>query len=379
MRIQSIQIGITDFCNLRCVHCGQNASEGYGHPNNMGPAEFRAGKLGFMKISLYEKILHDFIDDNIEFDVFNFYWFGETLLHPRFREFFKMTFKYRCFDKFWLYTNGVLLDIETLRFILNNSKGFDRLYFSLDAGDEESFKTIKRTDDFNRVVENFKNAIRIKKEMGLEKPQLVLGLIVLPENVDSLELIISDIMNFAKDIGLKFHLVCDSPHPQEDCIYIRVAYLPEQSKFEKVYQNFLKKIGLLEEVPEGEVEILRKTNMLMIDKETLKPEVKIRPACPAPFRMVTVNWDGRLAICCSDYELEVKLPSLEDMSFLKAWNSREYFEIRKAHLTGEFGIIPRCEHCGGIDALPLEKEDIERLGEEYMDLFDKYKRRLNNV
>jgi len=379
MKIESLQIGITDFCNLRCIHCGQNASEGYGHPGELGPEQFRNGKLGFMDYSLYEKIINDFIKDEIRFDIYNFFWFGETLLHPEFKKFFIKSFEIPFFDKFWLYSNGVFLDEGILRFMYKESKSFDRLYFSLDAGDRESFRTIKRTDDFERVVKNFKTALKIKKEKGLKKPQLVLGLIVLPENIESLEKFIDNIRSFAQDIGIGLKLVYDSPDSDEDCIYLRVAYLPEQAKFEKLYQDFLKKLGLIHKKDDDDIKIERKTNMLLIDEETLKPDVINRPACPAPFRMVTINWDGRMAACCSDYEMEINLPSLKNMNFMDAWNSKEYLELRKIHLLGDFNKIKRCDQCGGIDALPICDKDIERLGDGYNEMFEKYKKRVSDV
>lgn len=374
MYIESFQIGITDYCNLRCIHCGQNAYEGYGHPGGLGPGVFHDQKKGFMDIRLYQKILDDIQKDSISFNVFNFFWFGEQLLHPQAADFIEMTFQYQkkspFFNHFWIHTNATLLNRYT-EILINKaaeSAQFSRLYFSLDAADEDDFLCIKKSSDYCSMENAVKQFIRRKKESNLDNPQLVLGFIVLPENRKKLPAFLEKWKKYFEDLSMNIEISINSPHQQNDCLYIRVAYLPEQAKYEKLFNEACIE-NHLTEVIENDRVIQRVTGMQLIDEQTLKPQVSVRPPCPAPFRTMTVNWDGQLAACCSDYEFEIKLPSLAQMSVAEAWNSEPYLRLRSAHLKGDLSLFPRCEHCGNLDCLPLTEEEISLFGSDLLKLW----------
>lgn len=366
LNIPSLQIGITDLCNLRCIHCGQNAYEGYGHPDKLGPPPFRYGKKGFMSINLLNKILNDIKKESFFFNIFNFFWFGETLLHPEWLNMIEMCYKLnyenKFFNHFWLYTNGLLLNKFYSENLINISKkyraNFSRLYFSLDAYDKSSFLKIKRFDAFESVIKNLDDFLRLKKEYNINT-QVVIGFIVLFENIDGLSIFIEKIKDLFFKYDLDIKIVSDSPDPILDCIYVRVAYLPEQKKFERLYQKALFSIKLKKHLPNNDIKIDRFTNMSMIDINTLKP--KARNPCTAPFRNITINWDGRLAACCSDYEMEIKLPDLNNVSIKEAWFSKAYKDLRLAHLSGDLSNYSRCLHCGNLDDIPLNDNEIEGL------------------
>ncbi|MDD2717852.1 MAG: SPASM domain-containing protein [Candidatus Wallbacteria bacterium] len=366
MKIPSFQIGITDHCNLKCIHCGQNACEGYGHPGGLGPLPFHQGKKGFMDEGLFRRIMDDIEKNEINFDVFNFFWFGEQFLHPLTLKFLRQIFdQYRrkpFFHKFFLHTNGTLFNQDFGSLILDFCREFPdlmfRLYFSLDAGGREDFFNIKRSDDYELVERNIVDFIKKRQNFGIQ-PQVVLGFIVLPENRSAAGNFLSHWQQVFADLGREVTVTVNSPHETADCLYLRVAYLPLQAKFERLFQETAVELGLMSPkvlLTEG---IERQTVMQLIDGKTLKSVSPVRPACPAPFRTVTVNWDGRLAACCSDYEFEVKLPSLTEMNLTDAWLSAVYQDLRCSQLSGDLSAYPRCEHCGNIDALPLSKAEIE--------------------
>ncbi|MDD5090754.1 MAG: SPASM domain-containing protein [Candidatus Wallbacteria bacterium] len=334
---------------------------------------------------MYRKILESLCRHETFFGVYNFYWFGEQLMHPEAAVFMDQTFEsfleFPFFEQFWLYTNGVYVEKKLLGRMLNLARhytdNFSRVYFSLDSSNAEEFEAIKRTKDFARVRDNIREFVIRRQRMKLNRPQVVIGYIVLPENSSSLSVAVDEWRAFFDGLGLPLKVVIDSPHPTEDCLYFRVAYLPEQERFELLYQDACRKAGLLQDTGKKPGTILRHTTMVMTDDKTLKPVAKNRPACPAPFRNVTVNWDGRLAACCSDYEFEIRLPSLADVSIVEAWNSPDYYHLRRAHLLGDLRAYPRCEHCGNADTVPLSENEVKAFGEEYGKLWDVYLERMN--
>lgn len=372
--IESLQIGITDHCNLGCIMCGQNAHEGYGHPGGMGPPPFHHGKKGFMTRELLEKIVEEIIRDSIRFDVLNFYWFGEQLLHPDFCEMLDFVMDAnngnRFFNRLWINTNATLLDGERAECLLKAANNpnvrpgtFERLYLSIDAASAETFKKIKRREEYDRVMDNSRQFLRLRAR-GLF-PRIVAGFIIMPENAHEAALFRDMWSAEFKSLGLEYTVDYNAPDlTDSDSIFYKVCYLPVQAEMEALHNRVLQDIGVMapanrDDKAEG---IRRETDMLLI-QEDFRPSAADsarRPPCPALFRTPTINWDGSMAVCCSDYEMEVALPSLKDMSFGEAWQGERYNRLRKLHCSGRFDEIPRCHACGNLDTIRVSDQELAR-------------------
>lgn len=410
MIIESLQIGITDYCNLGCIMCGQHAHEGYGHPGGLGPAPFHQDQKGFMKPELLEMIIDGIIRDGFRFDVLNFYWFGEQLLHPNFAEMLDFIVdanrNNRFFNRLWINTNGTLLSGERLEAIFRAASNkrmrpgtFERLYLSIDSASPETFLRIKRQDSYNRVIDN---AEKFLDKRGSEPyPRLVAGFIIMPENSDEAGVFRTDWENRFKTFNLPFSVDYNAPDlSASDSIFFKVCYLPIQAEMESLHNKVLQDLDIMnngsddeaqktiaedfshdEEIttnnvsqqnnlPVNEKEdvegIKRETDMMLIGEDfKLSPEDAARRLpCPALFRTPTINWDGRLAVCCSDYAMEVELPSLSEISFKDAWEGKAYQRLRKIHCAGRFDEIPRCLACGNLDTLKVTDEELNHFGLE---------------
>ena len=136
-RLTSVNLEITNHCNLFCTICPVNTT-------------MRRGK-GFMEPALFRRV----IDENRDFDfVLTFQW-GEPLLHP---QVFEMV-RYAA-DKGvrpLLTSNGTRLDLERRKSLL--TCGLERITFSVD-GDKETHERI-RGYSWDRLREDI---LTLKKE-----------------------------------------------------------------------------------------------------------------------------------------------------------------------------------------------------------------------
>jgi radical SAM protein with 4Fe4S-binding SPASM domain len=65
--------------------------------------------------------------------------------------------------------------------------------------------------------------------------------------------------------------------------------------------------------------------------------------CHRLWTSVTVLWDGRVSLCCLDYEGDIELGDVRTQKLSDIINSKKYIEIRKNHLEGVF--LDKCSSC----------------------------------
>ena len=96
-------------------------------------------------------------------------------------------------------TNGSMLHASLIRQLL-----YCRwVGFSVDAGDEETFKKIHGVDMFYQVVDNIKALIKARDEAGWPSLEISYKVLILPENADK----IYGICEFARSLGVdEFHV-----------------------------------------------------------------------------------------------------------------------------------------------------------------------------
>lgn len=73
-------------------------------------------------------------------------------------------------------------------------------------------------------------------------------------------------------------------------------------------------------------------------------------ACHRLWSSVTVLWDGRVALCCLDYEGDYELGNMNESSLSDLVNNELYVSIRKNHLEGMF--LSKCFSCD----MPKQKD-----------------------
>lgn len=140
-----IDTGIAKFCNVRCVFC-------YGKYQDLKP------------VFINREALLNYVDDAAEIGVrsVGFIGDGEPTCNPAVYEALRRG-KANGLDMA-ISTNGVLVDTEEKCIDILESCTWMR--FCISAGTKEGYKKIHGVDKFDKVVENIKRIVRLKKERG---------------------------------------------------------------------------------------------------------------------------------------------------------------------------------------------------------------------
>ncbi|SDC91749.1 radical SAM protein [Williamwhitmania taraxaci] len=229
----------------------------------------------------------------------NLYFQGEPLLHPNLPEIVAHFSKRKIFTS--ISTNGLLLTAEMVDGLLEAK--LKEIIFSIDGASEEEYLAYRKGGSFSKVVGNIQMVAAKRKAMGLLFPRIVFQSLITSANEGNLK----NIRRFAKSVGadavelktLNLSHAADSNN-----------LLPSKSKFSR-YSNLGKK--------------------------------QSRLSCFRLWSNTVIAWDGRMALCCMDKEVDAICGEVFSYP-INSWNSVQLNGIRARLLTGVD--IPRiCSRC----------------------------------
>ncbi|WP_320172148.1 radical SAM protein [Maridesulfovibrio sp.] len=184
-----MEVSPTSACNHRCVFCGYDFT---GHKPKYIQTDVYLSRLKGMAASGLKSIL--------------FSGEGESFMHKDFTRICNAT-KNAGIDTA-IATNGVLMTPDKVEEIINNVSW---IKVSCNGTTPGSYKDIQGTsaDDFYKVIDNLKEAVRIRKELN-SKCTLGLQSLLLPENRADMP----DLVRICGEIGLDYMVVKPySQHP----------------------------------------------------------------------------------------------------------------------------------------------------------------------
>jgi Iron-sulfur cluster-binding domain/Radical SAM superfamily len=76
---------------------------------------------------------------------------------------------------------------------------------------------------------------------------------------------------------------------------------------------------------------------------TLNHESDVNFPCYRPWLTFTVLWDGRVSLCCADFDGRTVLGDLRTQTIREVWNGEPYRKVRRAHL--DHGGPDICQSC----------------------------------
>jgi MoaA/NifB/PqqE/SkfB family radical SAM enzyme len=190
----------------------------------------------------------------------------------------------------YISSNGALMSKK--RAIELVEAGLDSIKFSINALTKEHYKEVHQVDDFEKVLQNFKDLIALKRE---QYPKL--------------KIFLSSVIDMSKEeleSGFKVLL------GEED-----YALIDGVSLYALTY------------TPKFEVH----------------SDAKVTSKCSIPFRELYINSDGTLGLCCKDYFDAVNFGSLLEHDFMDIYNSKAFKEVREMHKKSEFPDGHLCKNC----------------------------------
>lgn len=282
-----IDVELTNCCNINCYMCPVGTKTMH-------------RKQGFMSLETVEQICKEAKKEAIQ-GIRLVRW-GEPTLHPQFLEIleqFKNTGKAVHFN-----TNGILLNQEKIEKII--ALEIDSIKFSFQGVDKYSYEEMRSGSSWDTLLNNIK--LTNHKRGNKEKPYIQISTTITDETTEQLD---------------KFKEMISSL-----CDYFNIG------NTELSYLD-LDKMGLSQDRKEKFLELR--------EKESLKKRhLKV---CPEVFDKLSINWDGTVTACCSDYDNQLIIGDLKSASLKEIFQNEKMEQIRKIICDGNYDDIPLCKHC----------------------------------
>jgi MoaA/NifB/PqqE/SkfB family radical SAM enzyme len=182
-----------------------------------------------------------------------------------------------------LISNGSLITEAAARGMVD--AGLDAINISVDAAGKEVFERTRLNLSYDKVIANVERLIRIRDENGKRRPKLILS-------------------------------------------FVRQNNSTEEQSFIAHWRTKADKIHITD---------------LHNWAGTLNHESDVNFPCYRPWLTFTVLWDGRVSLCCADFDGREILGDLRTSTIREIWNSKPYLHARQAHL--DHGGPAVCQSC----------------------------------
>jgi radical SAM protein with 4Fe4S-binding SPASM domain len=279
----AVKIDLSRTCNYKCSFCFHSQLE---------------DKKGQMDFDLYKRIIDELYSLGIR-EVAPFF-FGESFLNARLPEAIKYA-KDVGMEYVFLTTNGSIATPSKVEECFK--AGLNSLKFSLNYSDEDQLVEIARVDKRNwfRMKEHIKAAKKIRDEGGYDCGLYASWIMYDGEQQEKMNETLAELK------------------PYLDEVYA----LPLYNQAAKV----------------------NKGGWLFSGGNQGRALNPVDPVpCWALFREAHINYDGTLCACCFSVGEEFNMGDLTKQSFMEAWHSEAFQNLRQAHLNYDVRGTP-CENC----------------------------------
>jgi len=271
----------TNICNIKCEVC----------PNPLIPKEQR----GIMDFSLFRKI----IDEASLFanEVYMFHR-GESLIHPELHRMISYAKENGLLVK--LNTNATILSEKKSREILES--GLDLISFSVDGYEKGVFEKIRVGAHFERVVNNVRTFLQLKKNGGYKRPLTQI-----------------EIMEF---LG-----------------YSGTAIQEKRASFFKNFRGLsFDRIIIRKPHNVGGNVALNKAQGYDVRKKHYFP-------CSFPWYSLAIHWNGNVCPCPRDFMGNLVIGNISTASLVDIWNGERMLNVRRNILDRNLNDQVCCRNC----------------------------------
>jgi radical SAM protein with 4Fe4S-binding SPASM domain len=255
----------------------------------MCPRDKSQRKSGYLDISLFKKI----VDEAKEFSPRHFVLHkdGEPLLHKNIVDMVHYIKESQEGNTAYVSTNGLLLTEDKARGLINAQ--LDQLHISIGAATPATYLKI-RGGSLKVIEDNIKRFLALKKSLTSKKPVVTLQIIKMAETLSEIPLFIN-------------------------------KWRPYKVNFS--IPDFLTWGGA------------EKNDIIKEQKQ------RKRYPCHSLWFAPSINWDGKVSICCIDWNNEEIIGDLSKQTLAEIWQSDKIKQYRQYHLSGNYDKIPLCRNC----------------------------------
>lgn len=312
-----LQLEVTSGCEMNCIMCPKSH---YGD----------RWKEGEMDWKTFEGIIPSF--SGLEY--VHLQGWGEPLQHPDLME--MLAEVKESGTEVGFTTNGMKLTRKRSEDFVR--LGVDRIGVSLDGSTAETYQSIRRGGDFERVVSNLERLKEVKEKLGSKKPQVIVLFIKMVENIDELPALVELASRLGANKVVATNLDCVSKPPDEK---LRVFSREDSDAYQSLVDR---------------AETLAQTEGILFLSYPLSPR-EVGVCSAEPLTTTYVSWEGQVGPC-----VNLNLPvanidrvfwgekgqlntltfgNVEDEELADIWNSegyrrfRGYFERRRRSVADE--------------------------------------------
>ena len=288
---------LTNHCNLRCPLCNTGGLRD----------QFSSVDRGMMSFSTFKAGIDRLLP---ELQSIMLYSWGEPLYNKDLN---------RCIA--YARRHGILTQISSNMMVCGEEKsrglieaGLSKIIVSCDGLTQESYEKYRVRGNLAKVTRNALRLIELKRELGVEYPEVTLQFIVFKHNED-------EMAEFEK-------IWMERGADRVD--FIRMSYMSQ----------------------EGE-DVARELD-LVPRNSTFRPyhPYGSLKRCSDPYHHVTINWNGDWYTCCfPPGELEYRFGNIVDDNFWGVWNGPRYRysrELIKRQRVGNNPVDTMCHDCTGV-------------------------------
>jgi MoaA/NifB/PqqE/SkfB family radical SAM enzyme len=237
-------------------------------------------KQGIMSFDLFKKIVDECAELGItHVRVHNY---GEPFVDRKLVEKVRYA-KQRGIAQVGMISNGSLINEEVARGMIE--AGLDAINISVDASGKEVFESTRIGLKYDKVIANIERIVRIRAELGKRRPKLILS-------------------------------------------FVRQNNSADEQAFIEHWRTIADKIHVTDLHNWG---------------GTLNRESDVNYPGYRPWLTFTVLWDGRVSLCCADFDGRTILGDMNASSIQDIWNAEPYRKVRREHL--ESGGPDICRSC----------------------------------
>lgn len=282
-----LDIEVTNHCNFNCSFCPTGT-------------HMMKRKRGYMDSEVL-----DAISDNIKkyhIKGVRLIRWGEPMLHPDIINIIKKLKSAGALVH--INTNGSLMTTEKMKELIN--AGLDSIKFSFQGVDDISYGEMRVNGRFSTILEVIKQMNLLRGEGNT--PYIQISTTVTDETAAQIE-------QFKRQI-------------ENSCDYYNIGY----TKLDHLAVDEMN----ISEVEKERIRELQK-------RETI--DHAFRKICPEMFDKLSVNWNGDVTVCCSDYDDFLLAGNILKQDLKEIFNSEKADAYRKIISKNEYEKLPVCNTC----------------------------------
>ena len=251
------------------------------------PHKVMKRKVGVMDLALSKKIISECRQLNINY--LTIYGFGEPLLDKYFFE--RVAYaKELGIPRVTTNTNAMYMDKKAVNNIFDSR--IDEIYISFDAATEKTYQLIRPGLNFSTVENNINYLLKEKKKRGIKTPKIILSFVESQTNSKEVEAYLEKWQNKVDGISIS------------------------------IIHNWT-----------GQIEAGITSNH------------GFRDPCRLLWTDMVISWDGKVPLCCNDYENRVILGDCRINTIEEIWGGKILDTIRQDHINKNYSNVPVCSSC----------------------------------